>query len=115
MRTIFKLALGALFYSSVLMGETVFDLTAQHFSNSLDGQGEGARYDLPKTYVSTALKYEAGHYGRTTSFTSQKMDVEIKTPLTNWSVSFDMSYHLSSDTHPIRFIKPLTKQSNIYV
>lgn len=98
-----KSTLLVMLFANVLMAETIFDLGAQHFSNSIDGNGEGARYDLPKVYVSTPLKYESGHYGRTTSDSSQKLDIEIKTPLSTWSVSFDMSYYLNSNIHPIRF------------
>ena len=87
--------------SSALTAGTIFDLTAQHFSNSLDGDGVGARYDLPNVYVSTALQYTSGLYALTSSDT-QTMAVEIKTPPSNWSVSFDMSYFLSNDVHPIR-------------
>ncbi len=88
--------------TNLLTAETIFDLHAQHFSNSLDGDGVGARYDLPEVYVSTALKYTSGLYAKTTSSASQTMAVEIKTPPANWSVSFDMSYYLYSYTHPIR-------------
>jgi hypothetical protein len=93
----------AMLFSGLLHAEIIFDLSAQHFSNSLDGQGEGARYDLPKAYVSTALKYQDGHYLLTTFSASQKMEIEIKNPLSDWSVSFDMSYYLYYETHPIRF------------
>ena len=88
--------------SSALTAGTIFDLSAQHFSNSLDGEGVGARYDLPNVYVSTALKYTAGLYTPTTNRATQTMAVEIKTPPSNWSVSFDMSYYLYTKVHPIR-------------
>ena len=103
MKKFLKFTLLVAAFTNVLVAETIFELTAQHFSNSIDGNGAGARYDLSKTYVSTALKYESGHYTRTTSSSSQKLDVEIKTPLSDWAVSFDMSYYLSSENHPIRF------------
>jgi len=91
--------------TSLLTAGTIFDLSAQHFSNSLDGDGVGGRYDLPKCYVSTALKYTNGIYALTTSPASQTMAVEIKTPPSNWSVSFDMSYHIygwANVPHPVR-------------
>jgi len=102
MKKIIKTALLATALTSLLTAGTIFDLSAQHFSNSLDGDGVGGRYDLPKCYVSTALKYTNGVYALTTSQATQTMAVEIKTPPSNWSVSFDMSYFLYTDTHQVR-------------
>ena len=101
--TILKSALAILLLSSGLSAGNIFDLHAQHFSNSIDGEGEGAKYNLPRVYVSTALKYENGVYALTTFDAAQTMSVEIKIPPANWSVSFDMSYYLYYNTHPIRF------------
>ena len=101
MKKLLKSALLMTALSSALTAGTIFDLTAQHFSNSLDGDGVGARYDLPNVYVSTALKYIGGYYA-VTGYNTQTMAVEIKTPPSNWSVSFDISYFLSEQTHSIR-------------
>jgi len=102
MKKIIKTALLATTLTSLLTAGTIFDLSAQHFSNSLDGDGVGGRYDLPKCYVSTALKYTNGVYALTTYRATQTMAVEIKTPPSTWSVSFDMSYYLYTDTHQVR-------------
>jgi len=101
MKKLLKTALLATALTSLLTAGTIFDLSAQHFSNSLDGDGVGGRYDLPKCYVSTALKYVNGSYNLTNGAT-QNMAVEIKTPPSNWSVTFDMSYYLYDDTHQVR-------------
>ena len=102
MKKILKLTLLLATLSNLLVAQTIFDLSAQHFSNSIDAEGKGARYNLPKVYVSTALKYVDGIYALTTS-AGQPMDVEIKTPLSNWVVSFNMSYDIYDHIHPIRF------------
>ena len=102
MKKIIKTALLATTLTSLLTAGTIFDLSAQHFSNSLDGDGVGGRYDLPKCYVSTALKYTNGTYTLTTSYATQNMAVEIKTPPADWSVSFDVSYFLYENTHQVR-------------
>jgi len=104
-KTLLKSTLAVLLFTGALSAGNIFDLHAQHFSNSIDGDGVGAKYDLPKVYVSTALKYENGVYALTTSSATQTMSVEIKTPPVNWSVSFDVSYYLYyiDNSHPIRF------------
>ena len=93
MKKLLKTALLTTALTSLLTAGTIFDLSAQHFSNSLKGKGVGGKYNLPKCYVSTALKYSDGFYTLADRKT-QNMAVEIKTPPSTWSVSFDMSYYL---------------------
>jgi len=102
MKKILKSALLVTALTNLLTAGTIFDLQAQHFSNSNDGDGVAAKYDLPNVYVSTALKYINGFY-TLVSTSTQTMSVELKSPPANWSVSFDMSYYLNNQTHPIRF------------
>jgi len=101
MKKIIKTALLATTLTSLLTAGTIFDLSAQHFSNSLKGKGAGGKYNLPKCYVSTGLKYTDGSYTLANGKT-QNMAVEVKTPPSTWSVSFDMSYYLHNDTHQVR-------------
>jgi len=102
MRKLLKSALLLTALSCALTAETIFNLGAQHFSNSLDGEGEAARYNLPKCYVTTGLKYSNGRYVKAYSLGVEGMDVEIKTPSSNWSVSFDMSYYIGDEDHTVR-------------
>ena len=112
MKKFLKFTLLVTAFINVLAAETIFDLHAQHFSNSLDGDGVGARYNLEKVYVSTALKYVDGLYAPTNTST-QTMAVEIKTPPSNWSVSFDVSYALYSGNHPIRLTSDTGKTIHV--
>jgi len=86
------LVAGLLLSSTVLNAEILFDLQAQHFSKALEGNFEGARYDLPQSFVSTNLKYEDGKY--TTKDNGGYFKVEIKEPKSDWSVSLDVWYYM---------------------
>jgi len=103
MKKFLKFALLVAAFTNVLTAETIFELSAQHFSNSIEGNGVGARYNLSKTYVSTSLSYVNGNYKTPRDTHSSNFNVEIKNPLLVWSVSFDMSYYLDNEYHPIRF------------
>ena len=101
-----KVALAALLGSlvgNVAAAEIAFDLHAQHFSKSIEGLHEGARYELPEAFVTTNLKYEDGSY--VTKDESGILNVEVKTPISNWSVSVDTSYVLGDHISKTRTIK----------
>jgi hypothetical protein len=87
-----KLLLAGLLSTSLLNAKIAFDLHAQHFSKAIAGTYEGARYELPKSFVSTNLKYIDGKY--TTKNDNGYFNVEVKSPRTNWSVSLDVWYKL---------------------
>jgi len=69
--------------------EVHFDLHEQLFSETILEQRVLARYDLPKSYITTNLNYSTAYY--TTSDTGL-FKVELKKPLTSWGVSLDMEY-----------------------
>jgi len=101
MKKILKLTLLVTLLTNLLTAETIFDLSQQHFANSLARKGVGARYNLPKVYVSTALQYANGQYW-VINASSQNFQVEIKNAIDDWSVSYDMSYYLYNNHHPMR-------------
>jgi hypothetical protein len=72
--------------------EVYFDLHEQLFSETLLENRVSARYDLPKSYVTTNLNYSSTYY--TTSDTGL-FKVELKKPLTSWGVSLDVEYKFS--------------------
>ncbi|WP_022952037.1 hypothetical protein [Leucothrix mucor] len=89
--------------SNVFAAEIAFDLHAQHFSKAIAGQYEGARYELPKAFVTTNLKYEDGAY--VTKNESGVLNVEVKTPIPDWSVSVDAFYVMGNSQYKTRTIK----------
>lgn len=104
MKTIgLKLLTAALLTTTLLNAEIAFDLHAQHFSKAIAGQYEGARYELPKAFVSTNTKYEDGYY--TTQNDNGYFNVEVKEPKVDWSVSVDANYYLSDgSTRTIKLV-----------
>jgi len=97
-----KLILAGLFTTSLLNAGIDFNLANQHFSKAIEGQYQGARYELPKAFVSTNLKYTEGRY--TTKNDNGYFKVELKEAKVNWSVSLDISYYLSGETRSIKLI-----------
>ena len=98
-----KLLLAGLLSTTLLNAEIAFDLQAQHFSKAIDGKYEGARYELPKAFVSTNLKYLDGVY--LTKNIGGYINVEVKTPKANWSTSIDAYYIMGSDYKKTRTMK----------
>lgn len=99
--TLFAL-LGAL-GSNVAVAGIAFDLQAQHFSKAIEGEYQGARYELPEAFVTTNLKYVDGTY--LTQSNTGNLNVEVKTPVSEWSVSVDAYYILGTDYKKTRTIK----------
>ena len=92
-----KLTLMLVSFSNLLTAEILFDLHAQHFSNVKDGDLEFGRYNLPKVYVSTAARnYHGVYFGG-------DFKVDIKTPPTSWSVTFDLRAKLDT-SRTVKFI-----------
>jgi hypothetical protein len=83
--------------------EVAFDLHAQHFSKAIEGEFEGARYELPKAFVTTNLNYVDGSYW--TESAGGILNVEVKEPIADWSVSVDAFYVLGTDYKKTRTIK----------
>lgn len=83
--------------------DIVFDLHAQHFSKAIEGQYEGARYELPKAFFTTNLKYVDGAY--LTKSNAGNINVEVKEPIANWSMSADTFYIMGSNYKKTRTIK----------
>ena len=98
-----KLLATTLFATTLLNAEIAFDLHAQHFSKAIEGKYEGARYELPKAFVSTNLKYVDGEY--LTQDRGGYINVEVKEPKSNWSVSVDAYYIMGSERKKTRTIK----------
>lgn len=84
--------------------EIAFDLHAQHFSKSIEGLHEGARYELPKAFVTTNLKYIDGTYITKADYAGI-LNVEVKEPIADWSISVDAFYILGSQHDQTRTIK----------
>ena len=98
-----KLLATTLFATTLLNAEIAFDLHAQHFSKAIEGKYEGARYELPKAFVSTNLKYVDGEY--LTQDRGGYINVEVKEPKSNWSVSVDAYYIMGNERKKTRTIK----------
>jgi len=102
----------------VANAEIVFDLNAQQLQNTigLDANGQNAdvketpsRYNLPKTYVSTGLVYKQGTYTLNNNSWQDQFYVEVKNPISEWSVNFGVKYHFYESTHTIKFISDTGK------
>lgn len=100
--TALKLLTTALLTTTLLNAEIAFDLHAQHFSKAIAGEYEGARYELPKAFVSTNLAYASGRY--TTESDDGYFNVQIKEPKVDWSVSLDFTMYLRTDTRSLKLI-----------
>ena len=98
-----KLLLAGLLSTTLLNAEIAFDLHAQHFSKAIAGEYEGARYELPKAFVSTNLKYVDGKY--LTKSNAGYINVEVKTPRSNWSTSIDAYYIMGNYYNKTRSMK----------
>ena len=102
----------------VANAEVVFDLNAQQLQNTigLDANGQNAdvketpsRYNLPKTYISTGLIYKNGTYTLKDNSWKDQFYVEIKNPISTWSVNFGVEYYFYESTHTIKFISDTGK------
>ena len=102
----------------VANAEIVFDLNAQQLQNTigLDANGQNAdvketpsRYNLPKTYVSTGLIYTQGTYTLKNNKWQDQFYVEVKNPISEWSVNFGVKYYFYESSHTIKFISDTGK------
>ena len=94
--------------------ETIFYLKSQHFQNAMgkDANGQNAkvietpsRYNLPKVYVSTGLvQNKNGTYTLGENKWQDQFYVELKNPVSTWSVDFDASYYFRYALRTIKFI-----------
>jgi len=91
MKKYLKVAFILLAFSNVLMADLVFNLGAQQFSNSVKGNFQDSTYDLPNSIVSTALKFDKGHY---IPNGSGSFKVELKKFFPKWAVTFDLNAYL---------------------
>ncbi len=74
--------------------EAHFDLHTQDFSETKkDGDMIWARYELPKSYVTTNLKHDTTYH---TLDDSGFFKVELKQPLKTWGVTVDATYKTDS-------------------
>ena len=106
----------------VANAEIVFDLNAQHLQNTigLDANGQNAdvketpsRYNLPKTYVSTGLIYKNGTYTLKNNHWQDQFYVELKNPISTWSVDFGATYHFYYSVHTVKLISDTGKTITI--
>lgn len=102
----------------VANADIVFDLNAQQLQNTigLDANGQNAdvkmtpsRYNLPKTYVSTGLFYKNGTYTLKDNLWQGIFYVEIKNPISTWSVDFGVLYYFYESAHTVKFISDTGK------
>lgn len=96
MKKIFKTTLLTTLLFSPLMADMVFDLRAQQFSNSLEGKFKDSTYDVGESIVSTGLAYVNGYY-RPVNYGIGGIQVRVKEPKPNWSITFDMYSYLEAD------------------
>ena len=96
MKRILKATLLTTLLFSPLMADMVFDLRAQQFSNSLEAKFKDSTYDVGDSIVSTALAYVNGYY-RAQTYGIGGIQVRVKEPKPNWSITFDMYGYLEYD------------------
>jgi hypothetical protein len=102
--TTLPIIISGLFLTPVALAanETHFDLSTQNFSEAMkEGEMISARYNLPKSYVTTNLKHDSTYH---TLNDNGFFKVELKKPLTTWGVSLDMGYTFYSGTRDKRSI-----------
>jgi hypothetical protein len=92
MKKYLKIALITMACSNLLMADMVFNLGAQQFSNSIEGNFTDSTYDLDNSIVSTPLKFDKGHY---IPNESGSFKVQLKEPQSKWGITFDMNSFLN--------------------
>jgi len=98
MKTILKSTIMASLLSVTLMAETVFDLGAQQFYNSITPEKHyvDASYDLGKSFASTGLAFIDGGY-RPKAERAGSLKAQVKEPKPHWGVSFSMYCYIFDD------------------
>jgi hypothetical protein len=106
MSSLFKLlitlSLSAVLSTAAFAEKIHFNLHTQHFSETLKQKRIVAKYELPDSYVSTNLNRGSTY---TTTDDNGYFNVELKKPLANWGISFDMRYDFSSHYNETRSIR----------
>jgi hypothetical protein len=92
MKKYLKMALITMACSNLLMADMVFNLGAQQFSNSIEGNFKDSTYDLDNTIVSTPLKFDKGHY---IPNVSGSFKIQLKELKSKWGVIFDIDSYLN--------------------
>jgi hypothetical protein len=92
MKKYLKMALITMACSNLLMADMVFNLGAQQFSNSIEGNFKDSTYDLDNTIVSTSLKFDKGHY---IPNVSGSFKIQLKELKSKWGVIFDIDSYLN--------------------
>ncbi len=98
MKKFVKSALLLSVLSSCAMAETVFDLGAQQFYNSVTPEKhyQDASYDLGTSFASTGLAFIDGGY-KPKAGRSGSVKAQVKDPKPHWGVSFSMYCHIYYD------------------
>lgn len=92
-----------IFVPSFVSAETHFDLNAQLFSETKTvDKMIGARYELPKSFVTTNLNY-VGYYKTLNDY--GHFNVELKQPIVSWGVSLDAFYGYDGYASDLRSIR----------
>jgi len=99
----FKYMIVSVLLSNLLMADVVFDLGAQQFSNSVEGNYEDSTYDVGVAIVSTSMAYVEGAYLPKATSTGN-FSVQIKDPKPQWAVSVNMYNYLYSDGSSITLL-----------
>jgi hypothetical protein len=92
MKKYLKMALITMACSNLLMADMVFNLGAQQFSNSIEGNFTDSTYDLDNSIVSTPLKFDKGHY---IPNGSGSFKIQLKESKSKWGVIFDIDSYLN--------------------
>ncbi len=104
-KLLLSIILTTLTTQTAIAAQILFDLNAQHFSETLnDGGLVAARYNLPDSFVSTNLKYDQSYHSVSGDDTGS-LAIELKQPIENWGVSFDIKYSFSGSFREKRSIK----------
>jgi len=98
MKTFLQTTIMVSLLSASLMAETVFDLGAQQFYNSITPEMHymDASYDLDKSFASTGLAFIDGGY-RPKGGRSGSLKAQVKVPKAHWGVSFSMYCYIFAD------------------
>lgn len=97
MKSLLTVAAALLISQNVIASELHFDLHAQDFSEAKkEGDMIWARYELPKSYVTTNLKHTSNY---TTLDGSGFLRSELKQPVTTWGVAIDAYYAFDHYSH----------------
>lgn len=116
MKKILHTTLLSAILTSTLMSETVFDLGAQQFYNSVTPEKhyQDASYDLGTSFASTGLAFIDGGY-KPKGGRSGSLKAQVKNPKLHWGVSFSMYCYIFADGCGISLVGSNGNAINIHL